>query len=198
MSNTSATGGYLLPPPPGAFPGNLSLTQFLQTVLVGVSALDGTLVRARWQPDPPKQPDLFVDWLSFAVTEDDSDTFAYDTIQDDGSYLLMRMESLTLQCTFAGPNSLEYAKFVRDNFQLNQNRAALQAVKMDFVSTGPITRVPDLVNERWRDRWELSVYLRREILRTYPVLSFASASGTVYALASPPATEIPINVTEGN
>ena len=196
MSNTSATGGYILPAPPGSV-GNLSLQDFIQTVLVGVSALPGEMVRAKWQLNPPKQPDICVDWLSFGITEDDSDTFAYDTIQPDNSYILQRMEALTVQCTFAGPNALEYAKLVRDNFQIGPNREALQSVGMDFVSTSRITRVPDLVNERWRDRWEMSVYLRREILRTYPVLYFVSAAGTLYALASPPATEIPINVTEG-
>lgn len=175
--NTSATGGYLLPQDPA--PTQLSFKEFLQTVMVGVSGLPGSLVRPKWQLNPPKQPDVCVDWMAFGISEDVSDTFAYTALDSDGDYQLMRMEELTVQCSFYGPNSYEVCKILRDGFQLGQNREALSEALMTFAYSDRMVQVPDLVNERWVDRWEMAVYLRREILRTYPVLNFVSGAGIV-------------------
>jgi hypothetical protein len=199
MSNTSASGGYLLPQQQASPFGNLTFEQFLQTVLVGISGLPGDLVIPRWQTDEPTQPDIHVNWLSFALTEDDSDTNAYVGIDSNGNNQFMRMEALTLQTTFYGPQSLEYAKALRDGFQIKQNLEALGKANMGFVNTSRMTRVPDLVNERWVDRWEMSVYLRREILRVYPILTFLSGSGSLIANVSSgtKTVEIAIEAQEG-
>ncbi|MFI5416188.1 MAG: hypothetical protein ACHQXJ_02420 [Nitrososphaerales archaeon] len=183
-SNTSATGGYLLPAASIPLPQNLSLEDFLQTMIAGISGFPGDLVRPKWQINPPKQPDVTVNWIAFGLQEDDSDTNAFTSANPDGSNIFMRMEALTLQCTFYGPDSLEVGKIVRDGLQIPQNLETLQLAKMSFVSTSKMVRAPDLINERWVDRWEMSINLRREILRTYPILTFLSASGTLYALQS--------------
>jgi hypothetical protein len=192
-TNTSATGGYLQPSPSTSLPGGLTFEEFLQQVLVGVSSLPGDLVREAWQVNPPKQPDIYTDWLKFALTEDDADTFAYNSLDSNNNNVFMRMEALTVQCTFYGPKALHYAKLVRDGFQIGQNREVLQSAKMDFVSTSKATRAPDLVNERWVSRWEMSISLRREILRVYPILNVLSVNGTLYTLQSSGVKTIPIN-----
>lgn len=192
-TNTSATGGYLEAAPSDPIPNHLTFEQFLQTVFVGVSGLPGELVRTKWQVNPPKQPDIFINWLSIGLMEDDADTFAYNSINSSNVNVFQRMEALTVQCSFYGPDSLEVGKLVRDGFQIGQNREALQSAKMDFVSTGKMVRAPDLIDERWVNRWEMSVYLRREILRTYPLLTFLSASGTLYALGSNGVRTIALN-----
>jgi hypothetical protein len=181
-TNTSATGGYLQPAAGAPLPGDLTLQQFLQTVLVGVSGLLPALVRPQWQVDAPKQPDIYVNWMSFGLTEDDADTFSYNSLDSSNNNVFMRMEALTLQCSFYGPDSLEWGKTTRDGFQIGQNREALQSAGMDFVATSKMTRAPDLVNERWMDRWMMSVMLRREILRVYPILTFLSVNGTISTL----------------
>lgn len=195
-TNTSASGGYLDPSPSSPFPGNLTFEQFLQTVFVGVSELPGDLVRPKWQINPPKQPDIYVNWLAIGLSEEDADTFAYNSTDTSNNNVFMRMEAITVQCSFFGPDALKYGRLVRDGFQIGQNREALQSAKMDFVSTSKMVRAPDLVNERWVDRWEMSVYLRAEALRTYPILIFLSANGNLYSLGNSGVTTLPITVTE--
>lgn len=195
--NNSSTGGYLLPEKQAPTFGDLNFEQFLQTVFVGVSGLSGDLVRPKWQMDPPKQPDITVNWLAIGLLEDDSDTNAFVGIQPDGSTLLMRMEALTVQCSFYGPNSYDRCKILRDGFQIGQNLEALQRVNMGFVNTDRMVRAPDIINERWVDRWEMNVHLRREILRTYPILTFLSGEGTVVENYQDSRTKtVPISITE--
>ena len=184
--NNSSTGGYLLPAVPAPpLPGSLTLDQFLQTVFVGVSGIvDPTLVRPRWQIDPPKSPDITTDWIAFGVTEDNAIGTAYNSLDSNNNNVVQRMEDLVVQVSFYGPDALTFAQVVRDGLQIGQNREALQSAKMDFVDCGRITRAPDIVNERWRNRYEMTVNFRREILRVYPILTFVSFTGTLYTLGS--------------
>lgn len=289
MSNTSATGGYLVPSPSNPYPGGITFKQFLQTVFVGLSGLSTDLVRGKWQINPPKQPDVNTNWIAFGLGVNKPDANAYfavvpqtqavgyvklllnpivgDTLTLNGtaitfvvasptgnqvligadvnatavnlgsflnassdvnlllaSYSLYglqitvtaiafgpsgnaftlatstqvislsgstlsggainantfsRHEDLEVQCSFYGPDNDEIASTVRDGFELGQNREALRLAKMAFVGTNDARRVPDLVNERWIDRFEMSVFLRRQQMRTYPILTFTSVSGTI-------------------
>lgn len=179
MSNTSATGGYLLPLPPTSLPDDLTFEQFIQQVFVGVSGLPGNMVRPSWQINPPKQPDVDVNWLALHVVDDDSDTNAYTGVKPNGDNVFQRMEQIEVQCSFYGPAGYDLCKSVRDSFQIPQNMEGLKSAGMAFAYTEKMNRIPDLVNERWVDRWTMSVFLRREILRTYRILNLVSVSGTL-------------------
>lgn len=178
-TNTSATGGYILPAAPTPLPGNLTFQQFLQTVFVGVSGLPPQLVRPDWQIKPPKEPDIEIDWLAFGLVKAKPDSNAFVGLDSNNVNLTIRHEELHVRCVFYGPNGYDNSGLMRDGFQLSQNREALMSAFMNFVETTEATRVPDLVNERWVDRWEMEAVFRREIMRTYPVLNFVSASGVI-------------------
>ncbi len=182
MSNTSATGGYLLPSTTSGLPGSLTLDQFIQTVLVGISGIDGTLVRPRWQEAPPANPPLSTNWIAFGVALDAPDIYAYVGVNPDTSVSSQRQQGLEVQCCFYGPNAIDNATLVCDGFQIQQNLEALRAANMGFVETGQILHVPELVNERYINRYEMAVVLRREIQRTYPILSIVSATGTIHTV----------------
>lgn len=98
------------------------------------------------------------------------------------SYQSQRHSDIEVMCSFYGPDAYDYAGVVRDGLQLPQNAEALRSVSMAFVSSGRATQVPDLVNERWVERFEMSVQLRREVIRTYPILTIVSVSGVLQAV----------------
>lgn len=177
--NNSTTGGYLKPAPQAPLPPNLDIVQFIQQVLVGISSLPGTLVRPKWQTEPLKNPDVGVNWLAFGVQSNSPDANAFTQSNSDGSYEMQRHEKLEISCSFYGPQAAENAAVVRDGFQIQQNLANLTAAKMGYTEVGPAQHIPDLVNERWINRVEMTVYLTRMIQRVYPILTFVSVSGVI-------------------
>lgn len=172
MTNTSATGGYLQPVNQNPFPNGLNFRKFLQTVFVGISGLSPGLVRPSWQKNTPKQPDIDTNWLAIALKQNKADANAFSGPNSNGENITQRMEDLEIGCTFYGPDSMDVASLTRDGFQIPQNLEALTTAHMGFVSATDALHVPDLVNERWVDRYEMSVFLRREVLRSYPILTF--------------------------
>lgn len=170
---------YLKPQNTRALPNGFTLDQFIQTVLVGVSGIDPQLVRPEWQKDGPKIPDVVVNWLAYGITQAPPDANGYIGMNGDGVMLSQRHADLMVMCAFYGPQALDYATIVRDGFQIPNNRSQLSLANMGFVSTGTPLHIPDLVNERWVNRYQLEIRLRIETERTYDILSLLGAHGTI-------------------
>jgi hypothetical protein len=182
--NSSSTGGFLQPSqqPPVLIttPPNLSLVQFIQTVLVGLSAFPGTLVRPDWQVEPPKEPDISVDWMAFGIQTATPDANAYIGFDQNDITYLQRNELLQVTCSVYGPNAYDNVGLVRDGFQIPQNLTSLKKANMGFAYDSPARHIPDFINGRWNDRWVTEIFLRRQIQRYYGILTFLSASGVIY------------------
>lgn len=173
---------YIRPSFTPAYPNGLTLIQFLQTVFVGVSGLPGTLVRPKWQPEPPKQPDINVDWMAIGIDVQTPDANAYTDRQADDTFQSQRHELMEISCDIYGPKCEQTAGLIRDGLQIQTNLENLRYANMGMVETGPMRHLPDLVNQRFIDRIIMSVVIRREIQRLYPVPTILSAEGAIHTL----------------
>lgn len=182
--NNTSTGGFLQPnPQPPALvttPPGLPLIDFLQTVFVGLSGFNGTLVRPEWQPEPPKNPDLEINWMAFGIGPITPDSNAYVDFDSEGNPMMQRNELLQIACSVYGPAAYDNAGLIRDGFQLTQNLTSLKTANMGFAYDSPAQHVPDYINGRFIDRFTMDIFLRRQIQRFYPILTFISATGTIY------------------
>jgi len=191
--NDSSTGGYLVPQASPAPPEGQALTRFIQQVFVNITGLDGTLIRPRWQPEPPNIPPFGTDWMAFGIVRRSADVFA--TVIHDGvaeTDTVNRQELLEILCTFYGPDADNFASLLREGFSVSQNREVMQLNNFGLVEVGEALPVPELIKDRWTYRLDMRVVFRRLIERTYPVLNVLSAAGT---LDSDPLTE-PFSVSQ--
>lgn len=177
MANTSATGGYVQPASTATPEEDLALDLIVQAMVAGITGLDGSLVRPRWQPTQPRMPEITVTWCAIGVTlirPDDNAAIEHDPT-GQGADNLVRHEDLEVLATFYGPEAALRAAMLRDGLQIAQNREAINASGIGFVKAGEIRPVPELVNQQWVRRQDLPISLRRIVRRTYPVLNILSA-----------------------
>lgn len=180
MPNTSASGGYLTPA--GAAPlQDEAFENFLHDLFVGLTGISNELVRPRWQPEPPNQPDFGSDWLAFGIMRQAGDTYGYmeHDSDGDGTDQLTRHESVEILLSSYGPNASGNLSLLRDSLLVEQNRAVMVAAGMGQTETGEIIPAPTLVKDRWMRRFDMTMSFRRSIQRTYPVLTLLSAQGTL-------------------
>jgi hypothetical protein len=176
MPNTSATGGYLAPTAPVP-PDDVDLDNLLQELVAGVTGLPGEMVRPRWQPTVPKQPEPTENWCAMGVsvqTNDSGPAIRHDPA-GDGSDTYTRHQQIDLMCSFYGPSAKGYAQRLADSISIPQNGEQLALNGMKFVSASDIQPAPALINQQWNRRYDLTLVLRRKITRTYPVLNLLSA-----------------------
>ena len=180
MSNTSATGGYLTPSSPAPLYDD-ALTDALQAMVVGITGLNGTLVRPRWQERPPKMPEPTVDWCAIGVLNFVQDVYGAQVHSSDGegSTTLYRTEIIEVLASFYGPNRTGNAMLMSDGMQINQNWEAIAPVGVAFVEGGAPRQAADLLNNQWVVRSDLQITFRRMVSRTYPILNVLSAHGSI-------------------
>lgn len=188
MPNTSATGGVLVPDPAGPEPlEGQALNRFLQQWISGVCTLDGTLVRPRYQAEPPDIPDAAVAWAAVGYGERRADMFPA-IVHRDGYDQLQRHQEMDVLCSFydLGTNGLAdfYAGLLRDGLSIPQNLELLTLNGFALVSADDTETVPSLLKSRWLYRVDITLTLRREILRNYPVLNLSEAVASVETDAS--------------
>jgi len=180
VPNTSATGGYLQQVA-GPLEG-LDLRRFIGTVLVGVSGLTPELVRPAWQQNPPPVPNIDTNWMAFGITARRADNDPYQSEKDDGQRTIMsRHEELDIMLAFYGPDCLQKAAEVREGFELTQNTESLLLAGMAYIDLSDIIHAPELVNDRYFDRADTTLTIRREVRREYRILNFVSAYGAIHA-----------------
>lgn len=181
MSNTSATGGPLLPTNPPAAPiMGVPLEDLFADLLAGITGIDPDLVRPRWQTVVPKQPPANIDWLAFGIkdmTPDASPALQHDpeAAAGDGADTYARHSDFEILLSAYGPNGMAYASMVQDGLCVPQNIEFLRTNLITYVNSGTIRNVPEKVNEQWIRRWDVLLHFRRKVERSYPVENILTA-----------------------
>lgn len=196
MANTSATGGPLLPLVPTPPLQGDALDDALTAVVAGVTGLDGFFIRPRWQPDPPDQPSVSTDWCAIGITNITPDGNAYvghfsgPSVDDLTAFdQMQRHETLEITASFYGPNGGSYAGMLRDGLAIAQNREPLTAQGMAYVDTQGFVALPELVNQQFIRRQDVTLRFRRIVVRSYPVLNIRAADVAVLTSDAPCAVE---------
>lgn len=161
-----------------------NLNRFLQAWFTCLIAMDGKLFRPRWQPEPPNLPDG--NWAAFGITRRRGDTFAVEKhIEvEQGMDEIHRHEEIDVLVSFYGPGADANASALREGMQVSQNREPLMRQGMGLIEASEVLPVPSTVKQRWLYRSDITVRLRREIVRAYPVLHLLAADGTLKANAA--------------
>lgn len=183
MTNTSASGGYLspssaLPPEDDAF------DNIIQALVVGITALPTNLVRPRWQPVPPAQPEATVNWCAIGVTEEEPQdgrpAITHDGADNGGlgSDTLQVNDEAEILASFYGPNARSFANLFRDGLMVPQNREALefpppsgnqQQIYRIIQMPSSARFVPEIVNQKTVRRVDVSFRVKRANITVWPV-----------------------------
>ena len=160
---------------PAAPAEDADLDAVLQGMVVGVTGLDGSLVRPRWQAISPKQPEPGTDWCAIGVLESTPDAgpviqhVSGPGITDPSADLSMRHEEMTVLATFYGPHAKAYAGVLRDGLGIPQNNEPIKAAGLYFIEAQAQRRAPELINQQWVNRWDQPLRFRRQVQRVYAV-----------------------------
>lgn len=203
MSNDSSTGGYLSPVVPSTELNDDNLADFLHDLVVGITGLDPTMVRPRWQPETPVLPDTngpgvglggfgsggfgAQAWASIGVTSRTPDAYSYvshtpavaGSPPAPGFDTEFRSEVITVQLSFYGPTAESLAAQFAVGLKIAQNREQLTVANYPLVNTDPPVNIPELIQGRWVFRTDLTFRIRHMNQYQYAVLDLASAQGVV-------------------
>lgn len=179
MANSSATGGYLSP---ATLPSSdIELSRTLHDAIAGITGLSGSLVRPKWQPNPPAIPASSVDWCAFGAGNFVAG-LPYQVQVTSGADTRTRYEQherFDCDVTFYGPMCKAYATILREGVNIAQNREALWLEGISIIGTSQIIRAPELVNDVWLDRCDVTIMLGRKVDLSYNIVHFTAADGTI-------------------
>lgn len=179
MSNTSATGGFLLEQSTPL--GITALEDLWHDTICGVTGLDNTLVRPSRQLDPAQQPDALTDWCAFDIVRVSSDPWldVAHVSTGQGSDSVVDHDRYEVGAVFYGPNADINAGLLRRGLYVWQNRSALRSVGIALQSVGDPITVPELDSMVWRQRVDLSARFIVESRGRYAVLNLLRSTGDI-------------------
>ena len=189
----SNVAGYLVPT--YSTTEGATLEDFFNTVIVALTGLTGDKVRPMFQINPPKLPSNSVDWCGFSINEIDTDDNAYYE-QATTTATMKRNEYAQLLISFYGVNAMINAKKIRDSLQLGQNRDALRTNGIGITGFTNAVRVPELINDIWYNRVDITMQFAREIRASYNVFTILSTHASTLIKTDNFSSTAPVLKTE--
>lgn len=179
-TNDSTVAGFISPETTPEY--DAVLDGILQAAIRGICNMPGWLVRPRLQPEPASQPDANVDWVAFGVSSIDPDWADYqDHVPTTGAFgdgynVLQHDELIEVMLSFFGPNSMRNEMTLRVGIQIEQNRATLSDMGLEFVEQRRATRTPTLIKNIYVTRVDAVIVMRRRAEFVFPIRNIASAA----------------------
>lgn len=173
MPHTSATGGFLLPSTNTL--DDQALDHLFHDLIVGVTGLDPTLVRPRWQPEPGNMPAFNTPWIAQGITDRRDDVVASQTYIEGTGLVVTRNQELDCLVSVYGSIAATIEANLRDGLSVDQNREYINSQGIVLVSVGNPRNATMLINERWQKRLDVVITFRRTISRIYAVESLVAA-----------------------
>ena len=82
--------------------------------------------------------------------------------------------------SFYGPSGMSYASRFRDGISVPQNNAERNALGLSLGDSTGLTPFPELINQQWVRRYDMTVRLRRKVVREYGIKSLVEAPVTFF------------------
>jgi hypothetical protein len=181
--NDSSSGGFLAPAANPLNTEDNALDAILQGLVVGVTAIPGNLVRPRWQPVPPPQPDQDTDWAAIGVVDEDPEpnVATVHSGAGNGSSTTYENDIITVLASFYGPTARGNANLLRSGLMVAQNRETM-LVNTNLALLGipgKSTFVPEIVNNVTVRRVDIELRFRRRTILVWPIDNLLVAKGTI-------------------
>lgn len=174
MSNDSTAPGYLTPLS-ASQDYDETLERELSRWVKALSGLPDGMVRPRWTPLQPALPPADKNWCGFGIIGFNSDNAPAFAQQSDDSNQLWRHEVIETLASFYGPQSQSIATLFRDGMTVEQNNETLKQNELSLADYSELTAFPELINNQWVRRYDITVRLRRKIIREYGIKSLVDA-----------------------
>ncbi|MPU29123.1 hypothetical protein FVB13_07920 [Escherichia coli] len=172
--NTSDQAGYLAPvSSPPAY--DEALEREISQWIRAVSGLPEGMARPRWTDPQPAIPPLGTNWCGFGIVDFIEDANPASVSVSDDVEQQWQHETLVVLCCFYGPNGQATATRFRDGLRVPQNNAELNRTTLTYHSNTRIIPAPELINKQWQRRYDISVTLRRKVVREYGIKSLVDA-----------------------
>lgn len=167
----STSDGYI--PASGVVQNDQGLEDVFQGLIVGITSLQGKMVRPRWQNEPPPLPKISENWCAFGVknTRSNDGPYFQQNKEDMGN---IRHESIEVLLSFYGPQGQHFANLFKDGLGIPQNIAQIRAHKIKFTGCGEILTAPDFLNNQYVHRYDMTATFNRQVKRSYAVKTFKS------------------------
>ncbi|HBA3651373.1 TPA: hypothetical protein J5F57_003511 [Escherichia coli] len=175
MSNDSTTRGYLTPV--GEAPKyDEELEREISRWIRGVSGLPAKAVFSRWTDPQPLIPKNGVTWCGFGITTIPQPLSQANVQVSEEESEQWTWEKVTVICSFYGPLGSGTVSTFRAGIFVEQNNAELNRVGLSLLDAGTIYNLPELINNQWVRRYDLTVTLNRKNIRTYNVKSIVDGN----------------------
>ncbi|MCP9270232.1 hypothetical protein M5U04_19665 [Xenorhabdus sp. XENO-1] len=172
--NDSTTPGYLAPI--STSPDyDEALERKLSRWIRALSGLPAKTVFTRWADPQPQIPPAGSSWCAFGITDIREDDNPAAIQVNDNHNAQWSHETLSILCCFYGPSGQRTATQFRDGLFITQNNDELSRTGLTFQQCSRIIPAPELINNQWQRRYDVTVTLRRKIVREYGIKSLVEA-----------------------